>query len=237
MHLTNTYRCIIVDDNELDRLMTLSFVKKYPFLSVEGVYESAESALAEIDRTRPQVLLLDVDMEGLSGLEMRRRLMQADVCIFITSYPDYAVESFELAALDFLVKPVKGERFAAAMERLQAYLGLCRKSVLFDHRLNGDTIFIKDGKKHIKIMRNDILYLEALKDYTRIVTREKKYCVFSSLGNLLKDNAFQSFIRIHRSFAVQKDFIDAITVQDVSINDIKIPVGRSYRESVRQLMG
>lgn len=236
MNETNAYSCIIVDDDEIDRLTTLSFAKKYPFLSVTGVYDHAAAALAEIEQTRPRVLLLDVDMDGISGLELRRQLLQTDACIFITSYPDYALESFELAALDFLVKPLKADRFAASMQRLEEYLLLRKKSALLDHSLNGDTIFIKDGHEHIKIKAADILYLEALKDYTGIITRQKKHCVLASLGNLLKDPSFGSFIRVHRSYAVQKHFIDRITPQELFVNEIAIPVGRSYKEAILQLL-
>ncbi|WP_018630633.1 LytR/AlgR family response regulator transcription factor [Niabella aurantiaca] len=235
MSEAHTYHCIIVDDDEIDRLTTLSFVKKYPFLSVTGVYDNATAALAEIEQTRPRILLLDIDMEGTNGLELRGQLLQIEACIFITSYPDYALESFELAALDFLVKPLKADRFAASMKRLEDYLLLRKKSALLDHSLNGDTIFIKDGHEQIKIKAADILYLEALKDYTGIITRQKKYCVLASLGNLLKDPSFGSFIRVHRSYAVQKHFIDRINAQEVLIGTIKIPIGRSYKEALQQL--
>ncbi|SDC89525.1 LytR/AlgR family response regulator transcription factor [Niabella drilacis] len=236
MSEANAYSCIIVDDDEIDRLTTLSFVKKYPFLSVKGVYDNAAAALAEIEQTRPHILLLDVDMDGTNGLELRRQLLQVDACIFITSYPDYALESFELAALDFLVKPVKTDRFAASMQRLEEYLLLRKKSALLDHSLNGDTIFIKDGHEHIKIKAADILYLEALKDYTGIITRQKKHCVLASLGNLLKDPSFSSFIRVHRSYAVQKHFIDKITPQEIHISGISIPVGRSYKKALEKII-
>jgi len=236
MSEANAYSCIIVDDDEIDRLTTLSFVKKYPFLLVAGVYDNAAAALAEIGQTRPRILLLDVDMDGTNGLELRRQLLQVDACIFITSYPDYALESFELAALDFLVKPIKADRFAASMQRLEEYLLLRKKSELLDYSLNGDTIFIKDGHEHIKIKAADILYLEALKDYTGIITRQKKHCVLASLGNLLKDPSFSSFIRVHRSYAVQKHFIDKITPQEIHISGISIPVGRSYKDSLEKII-
>ncbi|MBZ4189854.1 LytR/AlgR family response regulator transcription factor [Niabella beijingensis] len=236
MGSANTYNCIVVDDNEIDRLMTLSFAKKYDFLTVKGAYESAEAALDRIEADRPQVLLLDIDMEGISGLELRKKLLEVDACIFITSYPDYALESFELAALDFLIKPLKADRFATSMKRLEEYLLLRKKSALLDHSLNGDTIFIKDGHEHIKIKAADILYLEALKDYTGIITRKKKYCVLASLGNLLKTPSFGSFIRVHRSYAVQKHFIDKITPQEIFINEITLPIGRSYKEDLQQLI-
>ena len=235
MSEANVYSCIIVDDDEIDRLTILSYAKKYSFLSITGVYDNAEAALAGIEQTHPVVLLLDVDMEGISGLELRRQLLQVDACIFITSYPDYALESFELAALDFMVKPLKAERFAASMQRLEEYLLLRKKSALLDHSLNGDVVFIKDGHEQIKIRTADILYLEALKDYTGIVTRQKKYCVLVSLGNLLKDPSFGSFIRVHRSYAVQKHFVDRITPQELFVNGIAIPIGRSYKEVLQQV--
>lgn len=174
-------------------------------------------------------------MDGISGHELRRRLGEKQACIFITSYPDYALESFELAALDFLVKPIEAERFDKAMERLKTYLEIVHKASLFETSLGSDAIFIKDGHQQVKIKLHDILYLEALKDYTRIVTPEKKYCVLSILGNLLQEAAFKTFIRIHRSYAVQKHFISKISAQQVFLEDISLPIGRTYKDALNYL--
>ncbi|OQP58748.1 DNA-binding response regulator [Niastella populi] len=237
MSLAPPYKCIIADDDEVDRLTTLSFVRKYPFLEIAGVYASSEAALAEIKNTPVQVLFLDIDMPGLNGLDLRRQLLQTPACIFITAFPDYAVEGFELAALDFLVKPVKAERFAHTMNRLQDYLEVKHKAALFECSIGGDTIFIKEGHVQIKIKLHEIVYLEALKDYTQVVTTTKKYCVLYTLGNLLKEAAFNSFIRIHRSYAVQKHFIDRVSVNQVLLHTaISLPVGRSYKESLEELI-
>lgn len=230
-----TYGCIIVDDEELDRLMVAAHIKKHPFLEIKGIYDQPLSALQEIEKTQPQVLFLDIDMGEMSGLELREQLMDVEACIFITSYPDYAAESFDVAALDFLIKPLNSERFSRTMQRLESYLHMRRKSDLFDHSLQGDAIFIKDGHQQIKLRSSDILYLEALKDYTLVVTRDKKHCVLSSIGNLLKDNAFHSFIRIHRSYAVQRHFIGKISAHEILVENIPLPVGRSYKETLRQL--
>lgn len=227
-----TYNTIIVDDNEIDRLSAQIQLKKYPFLHLVGIYASSEEAMAELLEKNVAVLLLDIDMPGISGLDLRRNLGSDQVCIFITSYPDYAVEGFELAALDFLVKPLQKDRFAMAMERLQSYLDIRHKAELFQCSVGGDSVFIKDGHNQIKIKLYDILYLEALKDYTRIVTSHKKYCVLSLLGNLLQEESFNKFIRIHRSFAVQKHFVEKITAHQVFINDIVLPVGRSYKTAL-----
>lgn len=230
--MQKTYSCFIVDDDEIDRLTTQSFCKRYPFLHITGVFSTPAAALEAAAKTPPDILFLDIDMEGMNGLELRGRLEHIPACIFVTSYPDYALEGFEKAALDFLVKPLKADRFAKAMERLEQYLSIKHKSELLDYTLGGDTIFIKDGHTQVKILLHEIVYLEALKDYTGIITANKKYCVLSSLGSLLEQKAFRMFVRIHRSYAVQKNFINKITAKEVYVNSIALPVGRSYKESL-----
>lgn len=230
--MQKTYSCFIVDDDEIDRLTTQSFIRRYPFLHIAGVFSAAAEALEAAVKMPPDVLFLDIDMEGMSGLELRERLEHIPACIFITSYPDYAVESFEKAALDFLVKPLKADRFAKAMERLQQYLSVQHKAALLDHTLGADTVFIKDGHEQVKIALHEIVYLEALKDYTGIVTAHKKYCVLSTLGGLLEQQAFKMFVRIHRSYAVQKNFVERVTAREVIVNSIALPLGRSYKDAL-----
>ncbi|MCC6287988.1 MAG: response regulator transcription factor [Chitinophagaceae bacterium] len=228
----NIYSCFVVDDEEIDRLSTLSFCRRYPFLQVTGVYASGLAALEAARIHPPDVLLLDIDMEDISGLELRERLLTVPACIFITAYPDYAVESFEKAALDFLVKPISADRFAQTMERLAQYLVLHYKARLLDYTLGGDAVFIKEGHHQVKILLHEILYLEALKDYTGIVTATKKYCVLSTLTGLLEQEVFSMFVRIHRSYAVQKNYITKITPKEIFVNDIVLPVGGVYKASL-----
>ncbi len=230
------FNCIIADDDEIDRLTTLSFCRRYPFLQITGCFQSSEQALIFAKQNPPEIMLLDIDMPGLNGIALRKKLDHIPACIFITSHPEFAVESFESSALDFLVKPLKADRFAAAMERLQNYLTIRHKANLLDHTLGGDTLFIKDGHEHFKIQLHDIIYLEALKDYTGVITAERKYCVLSPLGNLLKEHTFKNFIRIHRSYAVQKHFINKISSKDILINNVTLPVGRSYKEALEELI-
>jgi two-component system, LytTR family, response regulator len=230
--MNGQYNCIIVDDDEIDRLTTVSFVRQFSFIKIAGVYSSALEALASIKGQLPDIAFLDVDMPGMSGLELRQHLSSIPACVFITSYPDYAVESFELAALDFIVKPIKAERFAKTMERIQTFFTIHDKAKLLDHSLGADTIFIKDGHEQVKLQLHDIIYLEALKDYTSIVTSAGKHCILSSLGNLLKEPGFQSFIRIHKSYAVQKNYIDRVKAQEVIVKNISLPVGRAFKDAL-----
>ena len=158
--------------------------------------------------------------------------MHIPVCIFITLYPDYAPEGFELAALDFLLKPIAFDRFEKAVERAKTYLDIKHKADLLDFSLGSDTIYIKDGLKHIKLSVPQIIYLEALKDYTIIVTTDHQYKVLSAISSLLKEDNFRSFIRIHRSFAVQRHYIAHISAQTVTAGDYTLPIGRNFRSNL-----
>jgi two-component system, LytTR family, response regulator len=232
----NEYRCFIVDDNQIDRLAAASFVRKFSFIKIAGIFDNAVDALEAAEKNMPDALFLDIDMPEIDGLDLRVKLNKVPACIFITAYPEYALQSFQVNALDFLVKPINAERFDVTMDRLQYYLDIHYKADLLDHSLNDDSLFIKDGHEHIKIQFYDIIYLEALKDYTGIITKEKKYCVLTPLGNLLKEKAFQSFIRIHRSYAVQKHFIRKVTPKAVMVNHVLLPVGRSYKEALDSIL-
>jgi len=233
----NTLNCIIIDDDEIDRLTVVSFAKKFPSLQILGVFADAEDALPLLANETIDILFLDIDMPELSGLEFRKIAADVPVCIFITAHPEHAVESFQLDTLDFIVKPVKMERFKQTMVRIEDYMELRLKASLFESSLGGDVIYIKEGHEQTKVKLHDILYLEALKDYTKIVTQNKRHCVLSNIGTLLKATDFNSFIRIHRSYAVQKQYIKKILTHEVQLNnDVLIPIGRSYKENLNNLI-
>ncbi len=225
--------CIIVDDDEIDRLTVVSFAKRFDNLEIKGVFESSIKALNFLESEPVDILFLDIDMHELSGLELRRTAMEIPVCIFITSHPEHALESFEMETLDFIVKPIKMDRFSQTMSRINEFMEVRHKAELFESSLGGDTIYIKEGHQQIKLKLYDILYLEALKDYTLIVTPQKRHCVLASIGNLLKEVHFQSFIRVHRSYAVQKNRIQKIGVNELQLsNNVSIPIGRSYKDQL-----
>jgi two-component system LytT family response regulator len=231
------FTCIIIDDDEIDRLTVLSYVKKFPFLNVLGAFDSAEAAIPTIEKEKTDILFLDIDMPGLNGLDFRKQTLNIPVCVYITAHPEHAVESFELETLDFIVKPLKLDRFSQSIKRIEEFMEIKLKATLFESSIGGDTIYIKEGHEQTKVKLHDILYLEALKDYTLVVTSQKRHCVLSSIGTLLKESHFQSFIRIHRSFAVQKQFIQKIGSQEIILNnDVIIPVGRSYKDNLVSIL-
>lgn len=229
--------CVIIDDDELDRLMVQSCLKKFPQFNLLGVFSSAIEAINFLKTEKIDVLFLDIDMPEMTGIELRKQLPEIPVCIFITAHPEHAVESFEVETLDFLVKPLKLDRFQQTVLRIEEYLEIKEKVALFESNMGGDTIYIKEGHTQIKVKLHSILYLEAMKDYTLLITNEKRHCVLFSLGNLLKEFQFQSFVRIHRSFAVQKQYIQKMGSQEIILHNQKsIPVGRSYRDNLSTLL-
>lgn len=230
-------KCIIIDDDEIDRLTVLSYVKKFSFINVLAIFSSGTEALNSEFINEADILFSDIDMPLLSGIELRKKINKIPVCVFITSYPEHAADSYEVETFDFLIKPLNFERFQNTISRIEMYFSMLNKANLYDKIENEDEIFIKEGHTQIKLNSKDILYLEALKDYTLIVTPTKKHCVLSSLGNLLKENHFSSFIRIHRSFAIQKNFIKKIGTNDIHLNnDILLPIGRSYKENLKLIV-
>lgn len=225
--------CIIVDDDEIDRLMTISNVKKFPQFHLIGAFDKAEDAFKIIGEEKIDVLFLDIDMPETNGFEIRKKATEVPVCVFITAHPEHAVESFDYETLDFIIKPLKSDRFKSTVKRIEAFLEIKQKAALFESSIGGDTIYIKEGHEQTKVKLHEILYLEALKDYTLVVTQQKKHCVLSSIGTLLKESHFQSFVRIHRSFAVQKQYVKKIGSQEIELNNnISIPVGRSYKDNL-----
>lgn len=228
------FNCIIIDDDEIDRLTVVSYAKRFSNLNIMGVFENATDALPLIEKYKIDILFLDIDMPSINGLDFRKKALEVPVCIYITAHPEHAVESFELDTLDFIVKPVKIDRFTQTISKIENYLELKLKAQLFESALGGDIIYIKEGHTETKVKLHDILYLEALKDYTKIVTSVKKHCVLTSIGNLLKETHFQSFIRVHRGFAVQKQYIDKKMTNELLLNNgTLIPIGRSYKDSLR----
>ena len=233
--LPTTLTCLVADDYEIDRLTVVAHLRKFPFIQISGVYDNAFKALEHLQKEPVDLLFLDIDMPGLSGLELRNRFMAIRACIFITGYPDYAVEAFDSSALDFLIKPITGDRFGKAIQRVRDYFDLRQKADLFEHSLGQDTIFIKEGHEKTKVKLHDILYLEALRDYTTVVTPQKKYHVLTTLGNLLNEGEVRSFIRIHRSFAVQRHYVRKLDTHNVYLDNFSLPLGKAYRTDIEKI--
>lgn len=226
--------CIIVDDDEVARLKVVSIARRFPVLNILGHFATANAAFSIAEKEKIDVLFLDIDMPSISGLALRKKLIQIPVCVFITSHSEHAVESFELETLDFIVKPLREERFAQTVVRIEEFMEVKHKAELYEASFGDDFIYIKEGYNKVKVKLYDILYIEALKDYCILVTERKRYCVLSGIGNLLKEEQFSTFIRIHRSYAVQKQFAEKVGTQTITLlNGKQLPIGNSFKETLQ----
>lgn len=233
----NTLKCIVVDDSELDRLTIRNYLSEFPEMNVIGIFENPVLALEAIQISLPDVIFLDVDMPEMSGIELRKKVSDVPICIFTTDHPEYAVESFELETLDYLLKPYSLERFSQSIARIHEYMDIRKKASEFGTQNEENTFFVKDGHKRVKINMNEILYLNSLQNYTAMVTATDKQYVLSTLSSLLQDDHFRNFIRSHKSYAVQKKYISSMDSKEITLTDgTKIPIGRSYKNEVENLL-
>lgn len=227
------HTCIIVDDDEMDRLMAVSYAKRIENFNIVGVFDCAEKALVFLEDNTVDIAFLDIEMGKATGIELRQKAREIPACVFISSHSELAADTFMIDTVDFVVKPYKFPRFEQAANRVNEFLEIKQKAELFEASIGGDTVYLKVGSEQVKVKTHEILYLEALKNYTLVVTENKRHCVLSNIGELLQEKMFESFVRIHRSFAVQKKFIQKIASAEVILhNNVIIPIGRSYKDSL-----
>jgi DNA-binding LytR/AlgR family response regulator len=225
--------CIVVEDNLIDAAYLNSFISQCSFLDKRADFGNALAAAEYIRQSTPRLIFMDIDMPGINGMAFFKMIDPPPLCIFVTAHSEYAWEGFESQAFDFILKPVKEERFANSMERLKEYLQLCKRADIYDSQIEGNTIIVKEGTgKHI-INVNDILYIEALKDYSKVITSDKKIMTLSKLKHFIDKLPPGRFARIHRSYAVAINKIRKIESNDLFIDDIKLPIGKTYKNTLK----
>lgn len=226
---------IIIDDNETDRMLITALAQKHRDMHLGGSFEHALEAASSISVHPPDLLFLDIEMPFLNGIDFLRTLKNPPVCIFITSHPDFAVDAFELFALDYVLKPITEQRFDAAIARAKTFLDIKQKALRYEHHLELDAIVVHEGYNTHRILLSDIIYLEALKDYTRIFTREKSYITLGNLSRTLEEFNISHFKRVHRSYAINARHLLSIVENNIKIEDKTIPIGKTYRNAVNEL--
>lgn len=225
----NMYKALIVDDNKMARMMLKEILSKIDTVKVTGEYEDAPSAIAELKKNSVDILFLDVEMPGMSGLELLKILPEKPLTIMITAQPNYAVEAFELNVVDFLVKPFSIARVLQSVERAIELLKV--KNTSFK-QVENNHIFIKDGKAIRKILLQDILWLEAKGDYVKIVTQQGPYIIHATLRNIEEKLSGGEFIRIHRSYIIAVTKIDYIEDGIAHVQGSHLPVSENYKNEL-----
>ena len=231
--MPDSLKYLIVDDDEIDRVAIECEAEKFPFLKRMASCPHPLQAAELINRLHPDVLFVDIEMPDISGLELvKMSRNKSMVPVFITSHPEFAVDSYEMEAFDYLVKPLSAERFARCATRLRDFFQLRDKAFAFDKEQETDYIIIKQGYEKHRLRLHDILYLEAMKDYTRIMLAGKQYLVLAPLMNMLEKMPAEKFVRIHRSYIVNLDKITEVRGNKIYIVTTELPLGKSYKDSL-----
>jgi DNA-binding LytR/AlgR family response regulator len=228
--------CIIVDDNPVMTTILRGFAEKSGIVECKQVFNDPQEAYSFLHEESVDIMFLDIEMPQLSGIELLKSLKNPPATILVTANPDFAVEAFELDAVDYIVKPPEFHRFLKALNKAHAFLkGASNKNRQASNEEGGEQeIFVKIDQKLVKVRLNDILYIEAMADYAVIhTTTGRQLVVYSSMKNFeteLEKHAPGRFRRIHRSYIIDKEKIEAIEDNSVIIGKKHIPIGKTYRE-------
>ncbi len=228
-----TLRCIVVDDEPLAVKMLENFIARTPFLTLEASYTDPVLALSEIRTRAPHLAFLDIQMPDLDGMELSRMIPSGTRIIFTTAFKQYAFESYEVSALDFLLKPVRYQKFLEAAEKARQWFEM-QEAAQQNVQQEQQTLFIKADGVMQKIAMDDILYLEGMKDYVRIHRTGGRPPLLTHLTMKAAEEMLPSgrFMRVHRSYIVALDKIDAVTGNnDISVGNMLIHVSDACRES------
>ncbi len=231
--------CLIVDDEPLARQLLTEYVRKVPFLNLVKACSSALEAMEELRNHPVELLFLDIQMPEITGITFLKTLKKKPMVILTTAYSEYALESYEFDVIDYLLKPITLERFLRAVDKASERSAAVPVSAPRENQgpeLVQPFVFVKDGTKLVKIRWTDILYVEGLKDYVTIHTRQQKIVSLQRLKALEETLPQDQFIRIHNSYIIALQAIDTIHKDKVQIGTVFLPISDSYRKSFREFV-
>lgn len=236
----STLNCLIVDDEELARNLVEAYTLRIPYLTLVGKCANPLEALTVLQEKKVDLIFLDIQMPELTGLEFLRTLPQKPLVILTTAYKEYAMESYELDVVDYLLKPFRFQRFLRAVNKANRRLRQDHSEPgSEDSAISGNPevpqksyVLVRSDFKVFRIFHEDILYIESMREYVTYHTRQGKKISLGSLKKLQQDLPAQQFIRIHKSYIANIDFITALEGNLVHIGKEKLPIGSSYKEDV-----
>ena len=224
--------CIIVDDEPLARQGMELNIANVSSLQLLGSFSNALAASDFLRKENVDLMFLDINMPELSGLDFLRSLREAPLVIFTTAYPQYALESYELDAIDYLVKPIRIERFLKAVNKAENHLRLLQQDGNNNQveKIEDDFIFIKADKKYLKIFFKDILYIEGLKDYVIIYTQDSKLIASMNVKAIAAQLPVEIFARVSKSYIINTLHISSFDTELIYIQNNEIPLGQNFKE-------
>ena len=230
------YNCIIVEDEPLAAEVVKDYILQIPFLQLKGICTDALYAMDLLQKEKIDLMFLDIHLPKLKGLDFIKTLKKPPQVIITSAYQEYALQGYELNVVDYLLKPIEFNRFVMAVNKLKDRDTVDVTALAPAAAMERAALFFNVSKKRVKVYIDEILFIESLKEYIRITTKDRAILTKFQLGQIEEMLARNGFLRIHRSFLVAKNKIDAFSATDVEIAGKQIPIGRSYKEQVMEIL-
>ncbi len=225
-------KCIIVEDEKLAQHVIQSHLDRTAQFELVGICNNALEAQEVLNNNEVDLIFLDIELPGMSGLNFLRTLHKSPYVILTTAYTDYAIESYEFNVIDYLLKPISFERFSKAINKIVEGKFLEKKA-----KTETDHIYIKSSGKFLKLNFSEIIYIEGMKDYLKICTIESTLITLQTMTEMEKLLPPEKFIRVHKSYIVALAHIKAIYGNNIETSTLTIPIGINYKEKVMSLIG
>jgi len=227
--------CIVIDDEPLARKGLSNFIQELPMLQLGGIFSNPVEAMTYMNQQHVQLIFLDIQMPKMNGLEFLKTLPQSPVVIITTAFPNYALESYELDVMDYLVKPIPFERFVKAVNKARDYINLIARGDQANHPQE-DYFFIKCENRYEKIAYNDLLYVEALQNYVVLHTTQKRFISYLTFKGVEEYLPSDRFLKVHKSFIVALSHIESIDGSELIIRNQRISISRSNKDVIMNII-
>lgn len=236
MHESKPIRCLIIDDEPPAREILRRYIEQVPTLQLAGECGNAIEAFGVLQQHSVDLMFLDVRMPQLNGNDFLKTLKHPPKVIFTTAFPEYALEGYELDVIDYLLKPVPFDRFLKAVNKIFQFSDVKFESQLVTEMNSESFVYFRADRKMVKVMLRDILHIESMKDYVKIITSTGTIITkqsISAVEAMLPDN---EFIRVHRSYIVSLRHINTFTTELIEVEKMEIPIGKLYRQGVMKTL-
>jgi DNA-binding LytR/AlgR family response regulator len=232
-------RCLAIDDEELALELLVDNIRKVPFLELIGYSSDPFEALEILQQEKIDLVFLDIQMPGLTGLQFIKSLPNTSLYILVTAYDKYALEGFNLQVVDYLVKPVAIDRFVQAAKRAQDLLVLKQQNSKSTQKSDKDYFFLQIDYSHVKVSFSEIRWIEGLKDYVKLHMKDPSRPLIAriSMKTLEQQLPTAQFLRIHKSFIVSTHFVTSIRKNSLFIGEMELPVGENYKDAIAAFLG
>lgn len=222
-------KCVITDDEPLARKGIQGYIEKVPFLELVGICDSAMALNSLLKEKEVDLLFLDIEMPYMNGFELLQSLSKRPGIIFTTAYEKYALQGFELEAIDFLLKPISFDRFLKASNKAHDLFrnsgGPIREQ---------DFIFVKADNKLVKVRWEEVFYIKAMQNYICLYTSSKRYVIHKTMKSVVESISLEKFLQVHKSYVIQTSKITGIRGNVIELGTFQIPVSRSYKDKLME---